>query len=120
MKNFWTKTFRRLAAGAIIAGATAFSSAMCYAAQLAFDSASDPAYADGWQAGDNGGFGFTPWNFDASYTYQGTVYAYAHAGFKAIDNGLQSGTQFSNPFNNIGSPAMGAPPNTNTWVIGAN
>jgi hypothetical protein len=33
-------------------------------AQVAFDSASDAAYSDGWQAGDNGGFGFQPWNFD--------------------------------------------------------
>jgi hypothetical protein len=102
MKNFWTRTFRQLAAGAIVAGATAFSSAMGYAAQLAFDSASDPVYSDGWQAGDNGGFGFTPWNFDASYTFQGTVFPYASPGFKAIDNGLQAGTHYSNPFNNIG------------------
>ena len=35
--------------------------------QAAFDSAADPAYADGWQAGDNGGSGFLPWTF----TYSG-------------------------------------------------
>jgi Dockerin type I domain len=31
---------------------------------IAQDSASNPAYADGWQAGDNGGYGFQPWGFD--------------------------------------------------------
>lgn len=31
------------------------------AAQLAFDNASQPAYSDGWQTGDNGGSGFGPW-----------------------------------------------------------
>jgi hypothetical protein len=40
---------------------------MCYAVQLAQDAATDPVYADGWQAGDNGGTGFEPWNFDGSY-----------------------------------------------------
>jgi len=28
---------------------------------IAFDDAADPAYADGWDEGDNGGFGFQPW-----------------------------------------------------------
>jgi hypothetical protein len=32
------------------------------AAQLALDNASQPAYGDGWQTGDNGGFGFGPWD----------------------------------------------------------
>jgi hypothetical protein len=109
MKNSWTRTFRRLAAGVAIGSATAFASAMCYA-QSAYDDASDGAYADGWQAGDNGGFGFTPWNFDAGYIYQGTNYTYASAGFKAIDDGLQSGTQLSNPHNSIGR----------AWTIGSN
>ncbi|QEG35716.1 PEP-CTERM sorting domain-containing protein [Bythopirellula goksoeyrii] len=33
------------------------------AANIAFDSAADAVYNNGWQAGDNGGFGFTPWAF---------------------------------------------------------
>jgi hypothetical protein len=71
----------------------------------AFDSASDPVYSDGWQAGDNGGFGFTPWNFDGFAQY-------ANPGFKMIDDGLQNGTQFSNPFNNIGRAwTLGSTPN---------
>src|SRR5262245_165863 len=36
--------------------------------QIAADSPTDPAYADGWQAGDNGGFGFTGWSFYGTYT----------------------------------------------------
>jgi PEP-CTERM motif-containing protein len=39
---------------------------MCYA-QGAADSATDPVYADGWQAGDNGGFGYGPWDFTGTY-----------------------------------------------------
>jgi hypothetical protein len=31
-------------------------------ATAASDNASEPAYSDGWQAGDNGGIGFGPWN----------------------------------------------------------
>ena len=31
------------------------------AAVLLADSADDPAYSDGWQDGDNGGFGLGPW-----------------------------------------------------------
>jgi hypothetical protein len=75
----------------------------------AFDSTSDPVYSDGWQAGDNGGFGFTPWNFDARYI---GFPQYATPGFKMIDDGLQNGTQFSNPFNNIGRAwTLGLTPN---------
>jgi hypothetical protein len=101
MKNSWTKTFRRLAAASAVAGSTAFWSAMCHA-QSAMDSASDPVYADGWQAGDNGGTGFTPWNFDSTYYVNGIHFAYTNTGYKAIDDGQQAGTQFSNPFNAIG------------------
>jgi hypothetical protein len=106
MKNSWTKTFRRLAAATVVAGTTALSTAMCYA-QLAFDSASDPVYNNGWQAGDNGGFGFTPWNFDSAYYWpvasggDGMWYPY-NGNFHAIDDGLRTGTHYSNPFNNIG------------------
>jgi hypothetical protein len=63
MKNYWIKTLRRLAAASVVVGATAFSSAMSYAATIAFDTATDAAYDDGWQAGDNGGFGWGAWDF---------------------------------------------------------
>jgi hypothetical protein len=61
--------------------ATPWSSAICYA-QIASDSASDSVYADGWQGttfnnatgvqesvGDNGGYGFEPWNFDTDWLF---------------------------------------------------
>src|SRR5262247_1048900 len=96
MKNYWSKTFRQLAATCMVAGSTAFTSAACYAA-AAMDNASDPVYADGWQAGDNGGSGFTPWNFDAGYIFNGTNYTYASPLYAQIDDGMQSGSQFSNP-----------------------
>ena len=93
----------------------ALSSAACYAA-AAIDSASDPVYADGWQgrmvnaagvpvipAGDNGGFGFTPWNFTSSVNFWWHALRLREYGtFHAIDDGLQGGTHYSNPFNNIG------------------
>jgi len=96
MKRFssgWKKKFGRRMGACAIGGSVALSSAACYAAN-AFDNASDPVYNDGWQAGDNGGFGFTPWNFDSD---AGNANA-----FHAIDDGARSGTHYSNPFNNIG------------------
>src|SRR5687768_11299797 len=35
------------------------------AASFASDHAGDPAYADGWQSGDNGGIGFGPWQLNS-------------------------------------------------------
>ena len=110
MKDTWRQLFRRLATGCVVCGSLAWASAVSYAVQLAYDSASDPVYASGWQAGQSGGFGFTPWNFDAGYWWEGTVTAYSQPGFHEIDDGLKAGTHFSNPFNNIGrSWATGAP-----------
>jgi PEP-CTERM motif len=64
MKNSWIQTFRRLAAATVVAGSSMFYSAMCYA--NAFDVATNLPYADGWQAGDNGGTGFGPWSFNGT------------------------------------------------------
>ncbi len=66
MRRSWRNFFRRVASVCFVFGATAWSSAMCYA-QIAADSAIDPVYADGWQAGDNGGFGLGPWDFTGTY-----------------------------------------------------
>jgi hypothetical protein len=113
MKNTWTKTFRRLAAGCALFGASAFSSAMNYA-YGAFDSASDPVYAASWDgitnsdsspfgqltAGDNGGTGFNPWNFNSSYYWD-----FAHGGTGNWYNynfNIHVVDPPSNPNNNIG------------------
>jgi hypothetical protein len=94
MRNSWTQTFRRLAAATVIAGSTAMTSAMCYA-QQASDAATDVVYNDGWDEGDNGGFGFGPWSFDGTYNT-------LDPGQQAMDDGLQSGTQTSSQHNNLG------------------
>ena len=80
MKNFWIQTLRRLTAASIIVGASAFSSAMTYAASIAFDAATNAPYDDGWQAGDNGGFGFGAWDFTGTYTspVQQTMDIFSH------------------------------------------
>src|SRR5262245_33490656 len=91
MRCSWQRFIRRLLAATMIAAPASFSAAWCHA-QVAFDSATDPVYADGWEAGDNGGSGFTPWNFDAGYFFNGTLYSYSHPGSHGIDDGLQAGS----------------------------
>jgi hypothetical protein len=77
---------------------------MCYAAQLAFDSGSDPVYATSWLAGQDGGFGFGPWNFDG--TYDSTP-----PNQQAMDSGLQTGGQGASPHNGVGRAWTMANPN---------
>jgi hypothetical protein len=55
---------RGVAAACIAAGAASLPAA----AQTAFDNPGQPAYDDGWQAGDNGGFGFGPWSMFGTYS----------------------------------------------------
>jgi hypothetical protein len=120
MKSTWTKTFRRLAAGAVVVGSTAMYSAMCYAHSAA-DAATDVVYNNGWDEGDNGGTGFGPWSFDGTYTT-------ADPGQQAMDDGLMSGTQTSSQHNQIGEawtlfnplgPTPGPEPNDGTDIARA-
>ena len=107
MKDSWRSYFRRLAVTTFVSSSVAWSSAMCYATQLAFDRADDPVYADGWQgsninvpegpAADNGGFGFEPWVFDSD-AFEGVV----ADGIHGIDDGLKAGTETSSTFNDVG------------------
>jgi hypothetical protein len=93
MSDTWRSLFQRLAAGCLIAVISAWSGAACYA-QVAFDSADDAAYSDGWQAGDDGGFGtFGPWSFSGTY---------ASATQQKMDDGLNAGAVGSSSFNNLG------------------
>src|SRR5262245_48112419 len=64
MRKSWRPFFRRMASVLFVGGATAWSSAVAYAQTIASDNSLNSPYNDGWQVGDNGGFGFTPWNFD--------------------------------------------------------
>jgi hypothetical protein len=114
MKDSWRYYFQKVAAVCLVSCATAWSSAMCYAVQLAYDDATNAAYqiddanngndgnsannTNGWRAGDNGGFGFGPWDF--SGTSLDLVY---NAGpTQSIDDGLKTDTQTSSTFNDIG------------------
>jgi hypothetical protein len=68
MKISWGRFYRRVAAVCLVGAASAWSSAVTYAALLAADSATNAPYDNGWQAGDNGGFGFGAWDFTGTYT----------------------------------------------------
>ncbi len=48
-----------------VSGATAMLTGIC-SGQIAQDGATDPAYAGGWSAGQNGGFGFGAWSFNGT------------------------------------------------------
>jgi hypothetical protein len=61
---------------------------------IASDNAGNPAYADGWQAADNGGAGFGPWVFSFSGDGGGLFHAP-----QFIDNGPL-------PANSLGAPAF--------------
>jgi hypothetical protein len=65
------------------------------AVTIAADDASQSAYADGWQSGDNGGSGFGPWALD----YSGLLPGLFHAP-QFIDRLPLSG-------NSLGAPAFG-------------
>src|SRR6476620_8395162 len=72
MRHSWRHLFRRIVATCAVSCATASSSAMCYA--NAFDVATNAPYANGWQAGDNGGTGFGPWSFNATDASPAGIY----------------------------------------------
>ena len=118
MKDTWRQLFRRLATGCVVCGSMAWASAVSYAVQLAYDSAADAVYNDGWQSGDNGGTGysaatrFTAWNFDSRFG-SGVNYTLGGVG---LDDGLKNGGTTSNPHNNIGSVDP-FNPSARTWKI---
>jgi hypothetical protein len=61
-------------------------------AVFAADNASNAAYSDGWQAGDNGGTGFGPWIFSFSGSGSGLLYLP-----QFIDNGPLPGDSLGAP-----------------------
>lgn len=76
------------ALGAVMAVAT---TGQTFAANLAFDSAAHPVYNDGWQTGDNGGFGFGPWALLPFGTGSGHFMASSTGNGDALDDGLTNG-----------------------------
>jgi hypothetical protein len=57
------------------------------------DNAGNAPYANGWQAGDNGGFGFGPWTL----AFSGDASALIHSGAAFIDNGPLAGDSLGQP-----------------------
>ena len=55
----------RAAIACAVSGATAMLTGIC-SGQIAHDGATDPAYAGGWAAGQNGGSGFGAWSFNGT------------------------------------------------------
>jgi hypothetical protein len=85
--------FRLCARGFIVACVIFWSLAACHA-QIAFDTADDAVYANGWQEGDDGGIGsFGPWSFDGTGP---------SAVQQRLDDGLKSGGVGSSTYNNLG------------------
>src|SRR5437899_314693 len=83
---------------ACAAGATAMLSGTANAQiTIASDSPTNSAYADGWQAGDNGGVGFTGWSFYGTYN-------------SAVQHALDS----TSPYNQLGLAWTLYLPNGNT------
>src|SRR3954447_171263 len=68
-------TINTLIGGLLVAIASnLFTSDAVLATVVAADNASNAAYADGWQAGDNGGTGFGPWTLSFSGSGSGLLY----------------------------------------------
>ena len=59
----------------------------CGFAITAQDSADDAIYLDGWQHGDNGGYGFQPWIIDEVFEDNFTIASsLTNGGFSATNN----------------------------------
>jgi hypothetical protein len=56
-----------------LSGATAMMTGVCSAQIVASDHATDPTYAGGWSAGQNGGSGFGAWSFNGTDVVPGTL-----------------------------------------------
>lgn len=69
------------------------------ASQIAYDDASDVAYADGWDAGDNGGIGFGPWKmgFSGDGGQLDPIYGGASHFIDGVDVGPLSENQLDAP-----------------------
>ncbi len=63
----------RAAVACAITGATALLTGVC-SGQIAYDAATDPLYAGGWAAGQNGGYGFGAWSFNGTDPTPAGVY----------------------------------------------
>lgn len=77
----------------IIAAIALVAASQTFAANLAGDNASNAPYADGWQSGDNGGFGFGAWTLTAQNSPNGSGHfiGSSTANGDGLDNGIVGG-----------------------------
>jgi hypothetical protein len=85
MKSHFILSHGVAMACAVLGAATMLSSPCAAQTLTAADYATNSTYAAGWQAGQNGGSGFTAWSFDGT-------------GGSAVQQGMDS----SSPFNRLG------------------
>src|SRR4051812_16066646 len=71
-------------------------------AQIAADDASQPAYQDGWSAGDNGGFGFGAWTF----LNQAFIGSSTSNGPGGTSPGIDTAGESFGLLSNAGTPAL--------------
>src|SRR5688572_16649803 len=103
-----TTAFSKVPIALCVALAAASGPTTLPAEIIASDSASDPAYGDGWQGlngfvagetgSDNGGFGFLPWDFEAGEGFW-------ESGNSPYDTAHFIDTEPSS-FNDLGAPAF--------------
>jgi PEP-CTERM motif len=79
------------AAACAVTGVAAMLTSIA-SAQVAADSATDPAYAGGWAAGQNGGFGFGAWSFDGT---QAPDNSFTTSGQQGISSSSPLGTSWT-------------------------
>lgn len=84
------------------------------AANLASDSAADAVYDDGWQSGDNGGYGFGPWVFTFNSTdpnrngvFMGSSANNGEAPCGNIDTGGRAWGMYANVLVDSSGPSIG-------------
>lgn len=67
-------------------------SGLCFAANPASDSASDPVYSSGWTNGQNGGYGFGPWTLISYGANNGHFIGSSTNNADGLDDGLSNGS----------------------------
>jgi hypothetical protein len=79
-----------------------------WAANLAADDASDPAYNSGWLNGSNGGYGFSAWQLSVSHLFDvGHLIGDSTTNADGSDDGNVNGVAGDRDIN-TGSPATKA------------
>jgi len=101
--------------------------ATAQAANPAFDNASAWAYNDGWQTGDNGGYGWAPWSLTTSLSTSGHFIWDSTKNGNGLDDGIVGGLAADSDINTtIGPvPDQSGDPDPNTtdpraWGMWAN